>query len=112
MTVQVRLFLMMVLQLAVWGAWAPTLFPYSTIDEAAGVEAIWNEHRESTRGRDLDITGMSYGLLEQSPLQWPILIVTVVSRRRRRCRCRCRTWNRFLKRPCRCPARALVGRPV
>ena len=28
MTVQVRLFLMMVLQLAVWGAWAPKLFPY------------------------------------------------------------------------------------
>jgi MFS family permease len=28
MTVQTRLFLMMVLQLAVWGAWAPKLFPY------------------------------------------------------------------------------------
>jgi nucleoside transporter len=28
MTVRVRLFLMMVLQLAVWGAWAPKLFPY------------------------------------------------------------------------------------
>ena len=28
MSVQVRLFLMMVLQLAVWGAWAPKLFPY------------------------------------------------------------------------------------
>jgi nucleoside transporter len=28
MTVQVRLFLMMVLQLAIWGAWAPKLFPY------------------------------------------------------------------------------------
>jgi nucleoside transporter len=28
MTVQIRLFLMMVLQLAVWGAWAPKLFPY------------------------------------------------------------------------------------
>ena len=28
MTVQVRLFLMMVLQLAVWGAWAPKLSPY------------------------------------------------------------------------------------
>jgi nucleoside transporter len=28
MTVQMRLFLMMVLQLAVWGAWAPKLFPY------------------------------------------------------------------------------------
>jgi assimilatory nitrate reductase catalytic subunit len=49
-----------------------TLFPYSMADEAEGAEAIWNEHRESTRGRDLDITGMSYGKLEQSPLQWPM----------------------------------------
>jgi len=31
MTVSVRLFLMMVLQLAVWGAWAPKLFPYMTM---------------------------------------------------------------------------------
>ena len=28
MTTQARLFLMMVLQLAIWGAWAPKLFPY------------------------------------------------------------------------------------
>ena len=49
-----------------------TLFPYSLIDEAAGVESIWNEHRESTRGRDLDITGMSYALLDQAPQQWPL----------------------------------------
>ena len=34
-------------------------------------EAVWNEHRESTRGRDLDITGLSYGQLEQAPAQWP-----------------------------------------
>ena len=45
----------------------PTLFPYET------PEAIWNEHRESTRGRDLDITGMSYALLEtEGPQQWPL----------------------------------------
>jgi assimilatory nitrate reductase catalytic subunit len=50
----------------------PTLFPYSLIDEADGAQAIWNEHRESTRGRDLDITGMSYALLEKAPLQWPM----------------------------------------
>ncbi|RYF42201.1 MAG: nitrate reductase, partial [Comamonadaceae bacterium] len=50
----------------------PTLFPYALHDSATGVETIWNEHRESTRGRDLDITGMSYALLEQSPLQWPM----------------------------------------
>ena len=34
-------------------------------------EAVWNEHRESTRGRDLDITGLSYARLEQAPEQWP-----------------------------------------
>ena len=50
----------------------PSLFPYSLADEAAGVEAIWNEHRESTRGRDLDITGMSYAMLEAGPQQWPL----------------------------------------
>jgi assimilatory nitrate reductase catalytic subunit len=48
----------------------PTLFPYASGD--AGAEAIWNEHRASTGGRDLDIGGMSYALLEQSPLQWPM----------------------------------------
>ncbi|MDD3937725.1 nitrate reductase [Rhodoferax sp.] len=44
-----------------------TLFPYRT------PEAIWLEHRESTRGRDLDISGMSYALLEQAPRQWPMV---------------------------------------
>ncbi|NMG68709.1 nitrate reductase [Parazoarcus communis] len=34
-------------------------------------ETIWNEHRETTRGRDLDITGLSYPLLEAAPRQWP-----------------------------------------
>lgn len=42
------------------------LFPY------ADAEAVFNEHRESTRGRDLDITGLSYALLdERGPQQWP-----------------------------------------
>ena len=41
-----------------------TLFPYDT------AQGIWNEHRESTRGRDLDITGLSYESLDQ-PQQWP-----------------------------------------
>jgi assimilatory nitrate reductase catalytic subunit len=36
-------------------------------------EAVWNAHRESTRGRDLDITGLSYAQLERSPTQWPCL---------------------------------------
>jgi assimilatory nitrate reductase catalytic subunit len=44
-----------------------TLFPYDS------PESIWNEHRESTRGRDLDITGLSYAILETSgPQQWPM----------------------------------------
>jgi assimilatory nitrate reductase catalytic subunit len=43
----------------------PTLFPYDT------PEQIWNEHRETTRGRDLDITGLSYALIEARPEQWP-----------------------------------------
>jgi assimilatory nitrate reductase catalytic subunit len=34
-------------------------------------EQIWLEHRESTRGRDLDITGLSYAALEAAPQQWP-----------------------------------------
>jgi assimilatory nitrate reductase catalytic subunit len=34
--------------------------------------SLWNEHRESTRGRDLDITGLSYEMLERDgPQQWP-----------------------------------------
>ena len=41
-----------------------SLFDYSS------AEAVWNEHRESTRGRDLDITGLSWPLLDQ-PQQWP-----------------------------------------
>ena len=43
----------------------PTLFDYPS------AESIWNEHRESTRGRDLDITGLSYAALEIAPQQWP-----------------------------------------
>jgi assimilatory nitrate reductase catalytic subunit len=45
---------------------AAKLFPYTR------TEHIFNEHRETTRGRDLDITGLSYGLLDkQGPQQWP-----------------------------------------
>jgi assimilatory nitrate reductase catalytic subunit len=43
----------------------PSLFAY------AEPEAVWNEHRESTRGRDLDITGLSYAQLDAAPQQWP-----------------------------------------
>lgn len=46
----------------------PTLFPYYS------VEQIFIEHRETTRGRDLDITGLSYALLDGAgPQQWPCL---------------------------------------
>jgi assimilatory nitrate reductase catalytic subunit len=48
-----------------------SLFPYSLAAPGSAVETIWNEHRESTRGRDLDITGLSYALLEEGPRQWP-----------------------------------------
>jgi assimilatory nitrate reductase catalytic subunit len=47
------------------------LTPIYSFLHYASVEAIWNEHRESTRGRDLDITGLSYALLDQAPQQWP-----------------------------------------
>ena len=43
------------------------LFPYTCSEE------IFNEHRESTRGRDLDITGLSYAMLDAAgPQQWPL----------------------------------------
>ena len=43
-----------------------TLFPFTKTED------IFNEHRETTRGRDLDITGLSYALLnQQGPQQWP-----------------------------------------
>lgn len=43
-----------------------SIFPYET------PEQVWNEHRESTRGRDLDITGLSYEILETvGAQQWP-----------------------------------------
>lgn len=38
----------------------------------ADSEEIWNEHRQTTAGRDLDITGLSYAILEeQGAQQWP-----------------------------------------
>jgi assimilatory nitrate reductase catalytic subunit len=36
-------------------------------------EQIWLEHRDSTRGRDLDITGLTYAMLDDlGPQQWPL----------------------------------------
>ncbi|MDP1734018.1 MAG: molybdopterin-dependent oxidoreductase [Sulfuritalea sp.] len=44
-----------------------TLFPYES------AESIFNEHRATTVGRDLDIGGLSYALLEKAgPQQWPL----------------------------------------
>ena len=43
-----------------------SLFAYPT------EESIFKEHAETTRGRDLDITGLSYKILnENGPQQWP-----------------------------------------
>jgi assimilatory nitrate reductase catalytic subunit len=45
---------------------APTLFPYEDVD------AVFREHVATTRGRDLDITGLTYERLDaQGPQQWP-----------------------------------------
>jgi assimilatory nitrate reductase catalytic subunit len=44
---------------------ATDLFAYAT------PESIWQEHRESTRGRDLDITGLTYAAIAAQPAQWP-----------------------------------------
>jgi assimilatory nitrate reductase catalytic subunit len=55
----------------------PTLFAHGS------AEAVWNEHRESTRGRDLDITGLSYALLDSAgPQQWPLPEGAAVGRAR------------------------------
>jgi assimilatory nitrate reductase catalytic subunit len=41
--------------------------------EYRSVEDAWLEHREATRGRDLDITGLTYRLLDEAgPQQWPL----------------------------------------
>ena len=49
------------------GAAAKRLFPYTSS------ENVFDEHRETTRGRDLDITGLSYAMLqERGPQQWPL----------------------------------------
>ena len=45
---------------------AVSIFNYET------PEQVWNEHRETTRARDLDITGLSYQILEEKGAQqWP-----------------------------------------
>ena len=45
----------------------PSLFDFSS------PEALFEEYRQLTAGRDLDITGLSYALLDQQgPQQWPL----------------------------------------
>jgi assimilatory nitrate reductase catalytic subunit len=45
----------------------PSLFDF------ANAEAVWMEHRATTRGRDLDITGLSWPLLDaMGPQCWPM----------------------------------------
>jgi len=47
------------------------LFPY------LNAEDVFNEHKLSTKGRDLDITGLSYELLDtKGPQQWPFRLGT------------------------------------
>lgn len=35
-------------------------------------EAVFNDYRATTAGRDLDITGLDYALLDAGPRQWPL----------------------------------------
>jgi assimilatory nitrate reductase catalytic subunit len=54
-----------------------SLFPY------ACAEDIFNEHRATTIGRDLDIGGLSYDLLEtKGPQQWPLPLGAKLGRAR------------------------------
>ncbi len=46
------------------------LTPFNFLNYA-NPEEIWEEHKRSTQGRDLDITGLSYEILDQAPQQWP-----------------------------------------
>ena len=51
--------------------------------EYTNTEAIFNEHRATTIGRDLDIGGLSYALLESAgPQQWPMPQGAMQSRKR------------------------------
>jgi len=55
----------------------PSLLDY------ADTEAIFNEHRATTIGRDLDIGGLSYALLESAgPQQWPLPLGTTQGKKR------------------------------
>jgi assimilatory nitrate reductase catalytic subunit len=56
---------------------ADRLFPYTSPED------VWNEHRATTAGRDLDITGLSYDILEDvGPQQWPMRTGMLVGQQR------------------------------
>ncbi len=81
------------------GELARRMFDYAT------PESIWNEHRESTRGRDLDITGLSYALLDRlGPQQWPMPEGAAAGGQRRCTRTAGLSHRRW-------PRRALLSRP-
>ncbi len=52
-------------------ALAPQPQPSKALFAYLKAEDIWLEHRASTAGRDLDISGLSYALLDAQPQQWP-----------------------------------------
>jgi assimilatory nitrate reductase catalytic subunit len=55
----------------------PTLFPYASPEE------IYREHVATAKGRDLDITGLDYALLERrGPQQWPFPVGAAEGRKR------------------------------
>ncbi len=47
------------------------LEPSRSLFKYSNAESIWLEHRDTTAGQDLDITGLSYAMLEQQSMQWP-----------------------------------------
>ncbi|MGI4981743.1 MAG: nitrate reductase [Janthinobacterium lividum] len=69
------------------GAAAPlaaTAPPTSRLFAHDGVEAIFDEHRLLTEGRDLDIGGLSYATLDRDgPQQWPFPANAVTGQARR-----------------------------
>jgi assimilatory nitrate reductase catalytic subunit len=47
------------------------LDPNRSLFNYSDAESIWLEHRATTAGQDLDITGLTYAKLNERPMQWP-----------------------------------------
>ncbi len=45
--------------------------PNRSLFDYHDAQAIWQEHRATTAGQDLDITALSYAILDAGPQQWP-----------------------------------------